>query len=346
MPQIPGPRQNHSLFPGQSSYTETMASNPQAGAARESGTTHPGLGGVAPAVVPPRPGSIHTAELDASGRAAASMSALHHAIREADLGLAGALEENARLTEQLAQLRSELDQLRELERRVAELEGQLVTAAEERAFWMAEQDHFIASMLEEHEEELARTAATAVTAPPKTRAGEASAQRLAELEQERARSIELIRRLQRQRDDAQAEVMALRAELAGASPQPAAGANTRPTEPAKPVKPAAATLEAVSSGDRPTLDVQRATAPPPPAELARALTASRPSPPGGTDASGNTRRPAPQVPAALERLADPDPSAGQKKKPTATAVGGYSLSGDDSRVDAISVPAARHRRRP
>ncbi len=190
------------------------------------------------------------AALAAGTRTGASLSALFRAVEQMTDGLSGAresneqlvteleamrqmlaerTEENAALAEQLAALAAERDQA------LGELEQARSEANREREFFLGEQDRFLAALLEDHEQALAalrrerdeaRASAGTGQHDRPTRPGTAAAvegnapqaakelrearQTIEKLMKERNRSREMLRRLQAQRDEAQAA-------LAGAS---------------------------------------------------------------------------------------------------------------------------------
>lgn len=103
---------------------------------------------------------------DSGARAIASLQALQTAIEQAASGLSVALGENTRLSAELDETRASLERAwaerDELRNRVLLLEQQLEEALREaersRDFLIAEQDAFLAGLLEEHERAVAQLA--------------------------------------------------------------------------------------------------------------------------------------------------------------------------------------------
>jgi hypothetical protein len=156
--------------------------------------------------------------LDAGSRAGASLSALSRMISELTASVTSAQHESQRLIDELTALRSLLehergqreDQRLQIEALEAELERVRAEAAQEREFLIAQQDQFVAGLIDEHELALAETRRG--LGPPGDPAEVSrlherlarSEQAREKLEAERELSRDALLRLQAQRDDAQA----------------------------------------------------------------------------------------------------------------------------------------------
>jgi hypothetical protein len=117
---------------------------------------------------------------DSGAKAVASLAGLEEAIQQVSTGLNAALDVNARLASELADVRALLETSQterdEFER---QLEAVLRDAERNREFLINEQDNFLAGMLEEHEEAIAKlekerdvaveAAATAAVSAPDSR---------------------------------------------------------------------------------------------------------------------------------------------------------------------------------
>ncbi len=233
------------------------------------------------------------AAIAASSRAEASLSALHRAIQQVTANVSGARDANTQLNQELSHVREVLGASNEerlaLKNQVEFLERELSDAREqveqERRFLIEDQDRFLAGLLEEHEQALARVVhdrealraqleqlarrdaaeerRSSVTPLERPAAGDshelAEARRIIEkLGNERDRSRELLRRLQAQRDDAQAQLASLLRENAELSAEltrlrataPPDAVDGKRTMPARANTPALG--EAELDGDRPT----------------------------------------------------------------------------------------------
>lgn len=299
----------------------------------------------------------------ASARAEASLSALQRAIQQVASGVTGAKEANEHLSAELHRVRELLASTNEqrlaLRNRADQLEAELARAhadaKADRDFLIEEQDRFLTALLEEHEatvERIDRERQRALAEVARleqrrpsgahrahTPAGDGDEQ-LAKLLEERDRSRQVVRRLQTQRDEAQAEATRLAAALEEARRQlihVGRPATTEPpdrfarrTEPARPHPTDDADVPepeaALPAGDRPTLDgaaFRRATLPPEPDELAAALKRARRSPASGQPAAKPGDNGGRRVPLKSK----PDPSR--------QSLGGYSLRGDDVADDHV-----------
>lgn len=114
-----------------------------------------------PALRAPLPGDSERhfrAALDAGTRASSSLSELERSIADLRSGLGVAADANLHLGQELGVLGSVLEvasaQQRRLSERVAQLEQELAAAERERQFLIAQQDEFLAALLDEHEAEL------------------------------------------------------------------------------------------------------------------------------------------------------------------------------------------------
>jgi hypothetical protein len=281
--------------------------------------------------------------------------------------LTSSLEEKTALEVQLASLVVERDHaLRELQQAREEAER-------ERSFLIEEQDRFLAALLDEHEqavaklraerdELLARVAAEQrgrerTTAPgvkrPKLEelpTDVASLQQaladarlnIDKLVAERTRSLETLRRLQAQRDEAQQALMAARSRE---------DTETRPAPPpdrATPVYRAAAGAAAAptarpasTGGGNPD---NKRTDPMPrrraePAEASRAPFIARseqPTPPDGQRREANP--PAPAADAAKQGHTSSAPPLKRKPDPASMPLGGYSLGSEDVETEHVEGP--------
>jgi hypothetical protein len=163
------------------------------------------------------------AAVEAGNRAGASLSELSKMAAELSGGVIGVKRANEQLLLELSTLQAMLGSANEqqlgLERRVAELEQELLALREqaerERQFLIAQQDDFLAALVEEHEEAL--TAARPSPSDTQRLGPDASelAQKLAkaeaarlELAAECLRARETLARAQIQRDEAQARAAA------------------------------------------------------------------------------------------------------------------------------------------
>jgi DNA repair exonuclease SbcCD ATPase subunit len=323
------------------------------------------------------------AAIAASSRAEASLSALHRAIQHVTANVSGAREANTQLNHELAHVREMLGSSNEerlaLLNRVELLERELADAREqgeqERRFLIDDQDRFLAGLLEEHEQALARvvhdrealraqleqlarrdaaeerrSTATPVQRPVAEAGHElAEARRLIEkLGNERERSREVLRRLQAQRDDAQAQLARLLRENAELAEElthlrgttRGGATDGKRTMPARPNVHALGDEE-VDAGDRPTVEAsatQRTTEPPAMSQLEAAIIPSRRSPP-----AGNQRITAPAGPRVAER--EPVSPLARKPDPISRPHGGYSVSGEEVSEEHASHPSSKPPRR-
>lgn len=175
--------------------------------------------------------------LDANARAAAGLNALAAAIEQFARGVNTTRDANEQLLGELTRLRElgSESALVQLEKQVARLteerdgalraaEESRAEAARERAFLIQEQDKFIKSLLDDQERDTAKLAherdqaladvarlsdrapANSVSSipPANTDALATLREQLENLTSERQRSLELLRRLQKQRDEVQA----------------------------------------------------------------------------------------------------------------------------------------------
>lgn len=302
--------------------------------------------------------------IEAGTRAEASLSALHRAIHQISSGVSDVREANERLLSELERVRGLLGSSNEQklalsnelaliveERNQARraLEEQRSEAARERAFLIQEQDAFIKELLEDHERVVARlinerdaalgrpgrVSPTQVTQPlNKLRADatdRAAADARATIEQlnaERSRQLELLRRLQTQRDQLQTAVDRLtierdeaRIRLAKLLPTAAldpSDARNRRTEPPPP-NPGKTPPPLPSTNNVPT-------ARPPSAGAIRSAAPEA----SKTSGAGAEPRPRPLSPPPAElgaAVTQPtsDPSLKRKPDPTLRALGRYSL---------------------
>jgi hypothetical protein len=157
------------------------------------------------------------AAADAASRAGSRLSELSRRVACLSTGLSSAKQVSEQLVQELTTLRVMLGAPREeqlaLEERVAELEQALVAARtdaeRERRFLTDQHDHFLATLLAEHEEALAARASDERTARMSAELADL-ARKLLEAESERARAErdcerarEALARAQGQRDEAQ-----------------------------------------------------------------------------------------------------------------------------------------------
>lgn len=337
----------------------------------------------------PGPAQQHVqAALAAGTRTGASLSALFRAVEQMTDGLSGAREaneqlvgelramhealvqrtaENASLEDQLAALTSERDNA------LGELEQLRHDAAQEHEFLLEEQDRFLAALLEDHEQALSalrreldegRTGPVAnerdMATDPGMLVGDAhrtdtarellDARRTIEkLMTERTRSREMLRRLQAQRDEAQAAL---------ATAQRDAGAlnvvvHTAPAKPnpdaviTEPPHQAVATKNNPPSRQGRTTDPQgplaraaddarsdRKTDPLPRSALARALEASRPS-------EGHDALEAPTPPGPIGAVAGAAPVAPQQRTITTPGLAAPTPTPDELK-SALTTPTSPH----
>lgn len=359
----------------------------------------------APASGPEQAEEHVRAALAAGTRTGASLSALFRAVEEMTDSLGGArdaneqlvkeleamrqmlalsTEENASLEEQLAGLGAERDQaLRELEQARSEAE-------KEREFLVGEQDRFLAALLDDHEQALAAlrrerdqalaasggthdrpTRSGTTTAPEGDGSGNAKELREArrtieKLMTERNRSREMLRRLQAQRDEAQAALAGADVDTAPlnvtvrASPNP----DDVITEPPRkvdrtPTRDGRTTAPQGSRARNPVGSSERATDPVPRLAAAQGSDASRPSTERQTNPLGHANAPrrrtterglaAPTPPPDELRgaitlptqtddapgTADGRPPLKRKPDPTSRPLGGYSLRADEIEVERV-----------
>jgi hypothetical protein len=258
------------------------------------------------------------AAIEASVRADSSLSSLLRAVHQVTNGVNGARESNEQLVRELEQLRAllrsgngaqtalneEVERLR-VERDEARraIEDARADAAQQRAFLIQEQDKFLKTLLDDHEravaklvrerdEALARSEELSWQKDATPSAAARPAQRtdpaMTKLTQERARQIDLLRRLQAQRDELHATVERLTADRAhvptntmSAEEQELRSRATDPPpgspRPAPPVRRAHALPTArppsaqrsAAAADEPAPNLRLS---PPPEELALALT--------------------------------------------------------------------------
>ncbi|MEZ4224421.1 MAG: hypothetical protein R3B13_25960 [Polyangiaceae bacterium] len=331
---------------------------------RASGTTHPGLGHAEVIRVDPisdlsRRENELGAVLAASNRAEASLSALYRAIQQVTEGVSDARDANEALTRELSRVRDLLgasneDRLalrNQVELLRQRLEVERAAASEEREFLIAEQDRFLVGLLHEHDEQLSRLVAErehfaaelaemkrsiAGTHPALKAAWaeyqhEGPAQLLARVERltdEAQAGRDALRRLQAQRDDAHARLAMAERQLADVREEVArlrAAGITAPPDPRRTLPATPATFE-----DGPQPAPREA-----PAQLERALVAAK--------TPSDARRTDPHVPHPAEgsnpHTAEgsnpPKPPLKRKPDPTSHPLGGYSVGGEAVEAERV-----------
>lgn len=183
------------------------------------------------------------AALDAGTAAGSGLSDLQKTLAELHSGVTIAADANLHLGQELSALGSVLEAARAQEHilamRVTELEDELRAAERQRQFLTAQQDEFIAALVDEHERALnARDNAAETTrqssdvAALSEQLGQAESLRLrAEAERDEARAA--ARKYERERDELRAEASQLRASLGvhrpSTSPPPPASHGRAPT---------------------------------------------------------------------------------------------------------------------
>jgi hypothetical protein len=298
------------------------------------------------------------------GRALEQVTASMEAARQAGGGLSGDLKRLRDLLES-----GENDRLG-LDLRVAELTSELTRvrsqATQERNFLVDEQDRFLAGLLEEHEEQLRKVsverdelvARVGALERASARAGPSDPEARAKIEKltlERERSRDLLRRLQAQRDEAQAEVAELNRKLETALteieslrtvPQTSVedGRSTQPADRARENAGLDSEWELPRVGERPTLDVAPKRGKAAPAEaraFAQALDESRSAP--LSSRGEDSKRTQPNMPAALASMKKPPPKA--KPDPIQRPLGGYAVSGEDMGPERVQRSSSKPPRR-
>jgi hypothetical protein len=288
------------------------------------------------------------AALDAGTRAGSSLSELQKTITHLQSGLTLAANANLNLGQELSALSAVLEvasaQQHALAERVAQLEAELSAAERERQFLIAQQDEFLAALLDEHEAALRARDGAGET----TRLGAelaALAEQLARAESLRSQAeaardeaVASAGRYERERDELRAEASQLRASLGvhrpSTSPPPATSVARAPSFfPAPPLRLDESELDATLHPRSPT------PVPPTASEFPRESTrpgvgGPRPSfgpkpawtPPPPAPETAVTRSPWPASAASLPPDATPSlPTLKRKPDPTTRPLIDYSL---------------------